>query len=96
MATDRPHHGPRRVAAQGQAGRDANTNRFLKACILETRVSEDLARRAGDLRRRAGQGSVVDAVVVALAEPGGAVLTGDTADIEALAAHARDVVVELI
>jgi len=33
---------------------------------------------------------------VALAEPGGTVLTGDKADIEALAAHARQVSVELI
>jgi hypothetical protein len=40
--------------------------------------------------------SAVHALVVALAEPGGAVLTGDKADIEVLAALARDVSVELI
>ncbi len=81
---------------QGRAGRDANTNRLLKTCILEPLVSEELARRAAELRRRAGLGSAVDAVVVALAEPDGTVLTGDKADLEALAAHARDVAVEPI
>ncbi len=81
---------------QGHAGRDANTNRFLKSCIVEPRVAEGLARRAAELRRRAGQGSAVDAVVVALAEPDGTVLTGDAADVEALAAYARGVVVEQV
>ena len=40
---------------------------------------------------RAGQGSAVDAVVVAMAEPDGAVLTHDIEDLQALAAHARNV-----
>ena len=39
--------------------------------------------------------SAVDALVVALAEPGGAVLTGDRADLEALAALAGAVAVEV-
>jgi hypothetical protein len=81
---------------QGHAGRDALTNRFLKTCMVETQVSEELARRAAELRRRAGQVSAVDAIVVALAEPGGTVLTGDQVDMEALAAHARDVAVEAV
>jgi hypothetical protein len=34
--------------------------------------------------------------VVALAEPGGTIFTGDKADIAALAAHTRDISVELI
>ena len=42
------------------------------------------------------QGSAVDALVVALAEPNGTVLTGDEADITALAAHLRGVAVELV
>jgi hypothetical protein len=37
-----------------------------------------------------------DALVVAIAKPGGTVLTGDRADIEALAAHAVRVSVEVI
>jgi predicted nucleic acid-binding protein len=81
---------------RGDAGRDANANRFLKGCIVEPRVSEVMARRAAALRRRARRGSAVDALVVALAEPGGIVLTGDRADIEALAAHAREVAVEVV
>lgn len=81
---------------QGHAGRDAIANRFLKTCdILET-VGESLARRAAFLRRRAGRGSAVDALVVATAEPGGTVLTSDPRDLEALAAHAHGVIIERI
>ena len=81
---------------QGDPARDANANRFLKTCIAQPDVTSAVARRAAELRRRARTGSAVDALVVALAEPGGTVLTGDKADIEALAAHARGVSVELI
>ena len=81
---------------QGHSGRDATTNRFLKTCLIETVVTEQTARRAAELRRRARHGSAVDAVIVALAEPGGTVLTGDKADIGALAAHAHEVTVETI
>jgi len=81
---------------QGDPGRDANTHRFLKTCIIDSRVSPALARRAAELRRLARAGSAVDAVVVALAEPGGTVLTGDRADIETLAAHADHVVVDVV
>ena len=41
-------------------------------------------------------GSAVDALVVALAEPGGTILTDDRADIETLAAFADGVEVEVI
>lgn len=81
---------------QGDPRRDANAHRFIKMCIVDTNVSESTARRAAELRRRARTGSAVDALVVALAESGGTVLTGDRADIEALAAHANEVAVELI
>lgn len=81
---------------QSRPGRDANTNRFLKTCVLDSQVSEALARRAAELRRRARRGSAVDALVVALAEPGGTVLTGDTDDLGALAAHAQEVNVERV
>jgi hypothetical protein len=40
--------------------------------------------------------SAVDAIVVALAEPGGTVLTTDPDDLEALAAHAQRVRVERV
>jgi hypothetical protein len=80
----------------GDAGRDANAHRFLKACIIESTVSVNVAHRADELRRLARTGSAVDALVVAIAEPGGMVLTGDRPDIEALAAHAERVSVEVI
>ena len=80
----------------GDPRRDANMHRFLKLCIVEPSVSVSTARRAAELRGRARTGSAVDALVVAIAEPGGTVLTGDQADIEALAAHASGVAVELV
>lgn len=81
---------------QGDPRRDANAHRFLKTCIVDTTVNERTARRAAELRRRARTGSAVDALVVALAEPGGTVLTGHRADLEALAAFAQNVEVEVI
>ena len=80
----------------GDPRRDANTHRFLKMCIIDSSVSESTARRAAELRRRARAGSAVDALVVAIAEPGGTVLAGDRADIEAVAAHADRVAVEAV
>jgi predicted nucleic acid-binding protein len=81
---------------QGQAGRDANVNRFLKTCEIAELVPESLARRAALLRRLAKRGSAVDALVVASAEPGGTVVTSDADDLEALAVHADDVVIEAV
>jgi hypothetical protein len=81
---------------QGDAGRDANANRFLKTVLIDDAVGVDVARRAAELRRRARRGSAVDALVVALAEPDGTVLTGDEANITALAAQSHNVAVELV
>ena len=81
---------------QGHAGRDATANQLLKTCDLVERIPESLARRAALLRRRARRGSAVDAIVVAIAEPGGTVLTTDPEDLEALAAHAQRVVIERV
>lgn len=81
---------------RGHGSRDATANRFLKACITEEHVSTPLARRAAELRRTSRHGSAVDSLVVALAEPGGIVLTRDREDIEALASFTRGVCVELI
>ena len=81
---------------QGHPGRDANANRFLKTVITDDSVTVDFARRAAELRRRAKRGSAVDALVVAMAEPDGTVLTGDEADITALSAVATGVTVELV
>ena len=81
---------------QGRPGRDANANRFIKTVMVDESVTVDMARRAAELRRRAKRGSAVDAIVVAVAEPNGIVLTGDQADITALAAFSRGVTVELV
>jgi hypothetical protein len=76
---------------EGHAGRDAVENRFLKTCDIAETVPESLVRRAALLRRHARRGSAVDALVVALAEPGGTVLTSDPHDLQALASHAERV-----
>ena len=70
---------------------DTIVDRFLKTCIIIEDLPEGLARRAGALRAQAGRGSAVDATVVALAEPGGTVLTRDLKDMRALAAHTLEV-----
>lgn len=78
---------------RGDPGRDAVTSRLLKSCEIAEVVPERLARRAAYLRTRAGRGSAVDALVAATAEPGGSVLTTDPKDLNAIAAHALEVVV---
>jgi hypothetical protein len=80
----------------GEGSRDAAQNRFLRTCDVTGRVPVPLARRAAWLRARARTGSAVDALVTAVAEPGGAVLTGDLADLRALARHASDVTIQAI
>lgn len=75
----------------GKQGMDSNVNRFLKTCEILERLPEGLAPRAAALRAQAQTGSAVDALVVAFAEPGGAVLSGDLGDLRALAAYAEDV-----
>ncbi len=80
-------------ALSGRQRTDTEVNRLLKTCDIVDEVPERLARRAGALRALAGHGSAVDAVVVAMAEPGGAVLGGDLEDLRALASYAEDVTI---
>lgn len=80
----------------GHPEKDVLTNRFLKICDVRTNLSGTGARRAAKLRTDAGRGSAVDAIVVAVAEPHGMVVTGDTADITALATNALDVTIETV
>ena len=85
---------PSVVLAESVSGRqhtDATVNRFLKNCEVIEILPERIARRAGALRALAGRGSAVDALVVATAEPGGTVLSGDMEDLSALAECAQDV-----
>jgi hypothetical protein len=80
----------------GEGPRDATQNRFLRTCDVTDTVALSLARRAAWLRARARTGSAVDAIVTVVAEPGGTVLTGDIADLRALASFATDVTIEPI
>jgi hypothetical protein len=80
----------------GEGSRDAAQNRFLRTCDVTDTIALSLARRAAWLRARARTGSAVDAIVTAVAEPGGTVLTGDLADLRALASLATDVTIEPI
>ncbi len=81
-------------ATTGRPGPDANTNRLLKTCDIVAELPEVTARRAAELRYRARTGSAVDAVLVAVAEPGGTVMTDDPGDLRALAAHSNQVRIE--
>jgi predicted nucleic acid-binding protein len=81
-------------STSGSARTDTNVNRLLKTCDVDPIVPDAVARRAGQLRARARRGSAIDALVVAIAEPGGTVLTCDPDDLEALAAFSDGVVIE--
>lgn len=90
---------PSVVLVESTTGRqrsDAAVNRLLKTCDVREDLPASLARRAGALRHLARRGSAVDAVVVASAEPGGVVLTGDIEDLGALASHSDAVRIERI
>ena len=72
-------------ALRGDPRRDFLQERFLTMCEVQS-VDEFIARSAARLRTRARRGSVVDAVVVAVAQGTGAVvLTQDVVDLRALA-----------
>ena len=75
----------------GKQRPDVTVNRFLKTCDIAEDVPERIARRAASLRTQAQRGSAVDALVVAVAEPGGDVMSGDLGDLRALASFAADV-----
>jgi hypothetical protein len=77
----------------GRQRTDALVNRLLKTCDIVEALPEGLARRAAALRAMARRGSAVDAVVVAMAEPGGAVLGSDLDDLRALATYADDMTI---
>jgi len=79
----------------GDEATDAGTEALLACCDIRTDVDLAVARRAAWLRTAAGRGSAADAIVVASAEPRGAVLTaGRRVDVEALALFADRVYVE--
>ena len=83
-------------ALRGDPAKYASANRLIKTCDVLEDIPETVARRAAGLRTRARRGSAVDALVVALAEPGGWVLTSDIGDLAALTTNANDVHIEQI
>ncbi len=90
---------PSVVLVESVSGRqrdDAAVNRLLKTCDVSEELPVPLARRAGELRHRARSGSAVDAIVVASAEPGGIILSGDVEDLRALASYAKGVRIERV
>jgi hypothetical protein len=90
---------PSVVLVESVSGRqrdDATVNKLLQICNVSEELPMPLARRAGELRRRARRGSAVDAVVVASAEPGGVILSGDVEDLGALASYANGVRIERV
>lgn len=94
-----PPQVPSVVLVESTTGRqsdDARVNRLLKTCDVVEHLPMALARRAGELRHLARRGSAVGAVVVASAEPGGVVLSGDVEDLGALASFADAVRIERI
>ena len=73
----------------GRQRHDVPVNRFIKTCNVVEELPQRFARRAGELRTKTRKGSVVDALLVAMAEHGGTVLTNDSDDIRALASNAN-------
>jgi hypothetical protein len=80
----------------GLGTRDAKELRFLGTCDVRETLPTSLVMRAARLRGQAKRGSAVDALVVAVADPGGTVLTSDPGDLTALASFATDVIIERI
>jgi predicted nucleic acid-binding protein len=72
----------------GDAGRDAQVNRVMKACYVLP-LDEPLARAAGKLHQRKRSVGAIDSMVVACADfiPGTVVITGDVRDLAALASE---------
>lgn len=79
---------------RGDPRRDVPIDRLLKRISVDEQLPGELARSASALRTAARKGSAVDALVVAYANPGGRVITGDLKDLRVLAEHARNVVIE--
>ena len=78
----------------GDVRRDTAVDRLIKRLSIDERLPKGLTRKASALRTAARRGSVVDALVIAYADPGGRVITGDLKDLKALAQYAENVVIE--
>ncbi|MFN0027923.1 MAG: hypothetical protein ACKV2O_12200 [Acidimicrobiales bacterium] len=83
-------------ALTGDGATDAAVEALLRCCDVREEVPLTLARRAAWLRAAVGRGSGTDALLVAMAEPGGAVLVTNRPTVEAMALFADGVFVERI
>ncbi len=81
-------------ALTGDRDADRPVEELVACCDVVEQVGGDTARRGAWLRTAANRGTAVDALVVALAEPGGTVLVHHRPTIEALALFANGVFVE--
>lgn len=81
-------------ALTGDVASDRAVETFLACCDVRSQVTLAEARRAAWLRAAVGRGSSTDALLVAMAEPGGAVLVTDRPTLEAMALFAGGVFVE--
>lgn len=73
---------------RGGSGRQAGLARLLDSVDIVP-VDESIGRAAGELCGIARHDDPIDAALVVVAEPGDLILTGDTTDIERLAAAAE-------
>ena len=83
-------------ALTGDAEADRAVEALLRGCEVIEQLDATTARRAAWLRTAANRGTALDAITVALAEPGGAVLVAQRPTIEAMALFADGVFVERI
>ena len=83
---------------RGSGARDAGVNRVVKAIGNVAPTTEDRARTAGALLAKAKSNATIDAIVVAeaVSRGGGVIVTGDPADLSALAASRSDVTVQAL
>lgn len=81
---------------RADAAHDTPVNRLLKAINKVAPSTEQTARLAGMLLARAKSAATIDALVVAEAvqQGGGVILTGDAADLDALASSHPSVTVQ--
>ncbi len=81
-------------ALTGDVATDDAVEALLRCCHILDSIAPAVAHRAAWLRTAANRGTATDALIVALAEPGGAVLVAQRPTIEAMALYADGVFVE--
>ncbi len=83
-------------ALSGELDADRHVEALLRCCAVVTEIDGSVARRAAWLLAAVNRGSTADALLVALAEPGGAILVANRPSVEAMALFATGVFVERV